>query len=140
MTPFIPQGPSAVINWSDDSTDTSITLNTAQYGMPNCLLVVNPDANDEVAFSYSFDPDDTNASLPNSGANGIGTIIGRNSTVLLRVDSAYRTGNLYLSAAGLRCGVPSRQCVAVCPAKCCAQAHGPGQSALRPRPLRRRHR
>ena len=100
MTPFIPQGPSAVINWADDSTDTSVTLDTNQFGMPNCLLVVNPDANDQVAFNYGFDPLDTNARLPTSGADGIGTIIGPSSSVMLRIDSAYRTGNLYLSAAG----------------------------------------
>ena len=100
MTPFIPQGPSAVINWADDSTDTSVTLDTNQFGMPNCLLVVNPDTNDEVAFNYGFDPLDTNARLPTSGADGIGTIIGRNSSVMLRIDSRYRTGTLYLSSPG----------------------------------------
>jgi hypothetical protein len=100
MTPFIPQGPSAIIAYADDSTDTSITLDTGAYGVPNCLLVVNPDAANVVAFSYSFDSLNTNASVPTSGANGVGCVIGPSSTVLLRIDSQYRTGNLYLSAAG----------------------------------------
>jgi hypothetical protein len=61
---------------------------------------VNPDAANVVAFSYSFDSLNTNASVPTSGANGVGCVIGPSSTVLLRIDSQYRTGNLYLSAAG----------------------------------------
>ena len=98
--PFIPQGPSAVVTYADDSTDTSVTLNTSQYGIPNVLLVVNPDVANVVAVNYSFDALDTNASVPTSGANGIGTIVGPASTVMLKIDSTYRTGSLYVSAAG----------------------------------------
>ena len=98
--PFIPQGPSAIVSYADDSTDTSVTLTTGAYGMPNVLLVVNPDVANVVAVNYSFDALDTNASIPTSGANGMGTIIGPASTVMLRIDSTYRTGNIYVSAAG----------------------------------------
>ena len=98
--PFIPQGPSAIVAYADDSTDTSVTLNTNDYGMPNVLLVVNPDAANVVAVNYSFNALDTNASVPTSGANGIGTIIGPASTVMLKIDSTYRTGSIYVSAAG----------------------------------------
>jgi hypothetical protein len=98
--PFIPQGPSAIVTYADDSTDTSVTMDTSQYGMPNVLLVVNPDVANVVAVNYSFNALDTNASIPTSGANGIGTIIGPASTVMLRIDSTYRTGSLYVSAAG----------------------------------------
>ena len=98
--PFIPQGPSAIVSYADDSTDTSVTLSTSEYGMPNVLLVVNPDAANVVAVNYSFNALDTNASIPTSGANGIGTIIGPASTVMLKIDSTYRTGSLYVSAAG----------------------------------------
>ena len=98
--PFIPQGPSAIIAYADDSTDTSVTLTTGVYGMPNALLFVNPDVANVVAVNYSFDALDTNASIPTSGANGIGTIIGPASSVMLRIDSTYRTGNIYVSAAG----------------------------------------
>jgi hypothetical protein len=101
MTPFIPQGPSAIIAYADDSTDTSITLSTGEYGVPNCLFVVNPDSANVVAFNYSFDSLDTNASVPTSGANGVGTIIGPFGYAMIRIDSAYRTGPIYLSAAGI---------------------------------------
>ena len=101
MTPFIPQGPSAKIAYADDSTDTSITMTTGEYGVPNCLYVVNPDGANVVAVNYSFNSLDTNASVPTSGANGIGTIVGPFGQVLIRIDSTYRTGNLYLSAAGV---------------------------------------
>ena len=99
-TPFIPQGPSAIIAYTDDSTDTSVTLTTGVYGMPTVLLFVNPDVANVVAVNYSFDALDTNASIPTSGANGIGTIVGPASSVMLRIDSTYRTGNIYVSAAG----------------------------------------
>jgi len=98
--PFLPQGPSAIIAYADDSTDTSITLTTGAYGMPNALLFVNPDVANVVAVNYSFNALDTNASIPTSGANGQGTIIGPASSVMLRIDSTYRTGNIYVSAAG----------------------------------------
>ena len=98
--PFIPQGPSAIVSYADDSTDTSVTLTTGAYGMPNALLFVNPDVANVVAVNYSFDALDTNASIPTSGANGVGTIIGPASSVMLRIDSTYRTGNIYVSAAG----------------------------------------
>jgi hypothetical protein len=101
MIPFIPQGPSVVLAYADDSTDQSITVTTGAYGVPNCLLVVNPDAANVIAFSYSFNSLDTNASVPNSGANGIGTIVGPRSQVQIQINSTYQTGNLYLSAAGV---------------------------------------
>jgi hypothetical protein len=101
MIPFIPQGNSMVIAYADDSTDTSITFNTNQYGMPNSLLAVNKDAANVVVVSYSFNALDTNASVPTSGANGIGVVIGPMSSVQLKIDSTYRTGNLYISAAGV---------------------------------------
>jgi len=104
MEAFIPQGPSAIIAYADDSTDTSITLATGEYGVPNCLYVVNPDSTNVVAFNYSFVSQDTNASVPTSGANGIGCIVGPFGSVLVRIDSNYRTGNLYLSAAGTGTG------------------------------------
>ena len=98
--PFIPQGPSAIIAYADDSTDTSVTLTTGVYGMPNALLFVNPDVANVVAVNYSFDALNTNASIPTSGANGIGAIIPPYGYALLAIDSNYRTGPLYISAAG----------------------------------------
>jgi hypothetical protein len=100
MVPFIPQGASMVIEYTDDSTDTSITFDTAAYGMPDVLYCVNEDSANIVAVNYSFNSQDTNASVPDSGANGIGAIIPPYGYALLAIDSAYRTGNLYISAAG----------------------------------------
>ena len=101
MTPFIPQGPSAIIAYADDSTDTSITMTTGEYGVPNCLLVVNPDSANVVAVNYGFNSLDTNASVPTSGANGQGVVIGPSSTAMIRVSGVeYIQGNLYVSVAG----------------------------------------
>lgn len=101
MVPFIPQGPSAVIAYADDSTDTSITLAPGSTGVPNVLYCVNPDTANVVVVNYSFNSLDTNAVVPTSGANGTGVVIGAASAVLIRVDSAYQSGNLYVSAAGV---------------------------------------
>jgi len=100
MIPFIPQGPSVVITYTDDSTDTSVTVSNAEYGMPNVLYVVNEDSANIVAVNYSFNSLDTNAKVPDSGANGIGTIIPPYGYAMLAIDSTYRTGPIYISAAG----------------------------------------
>jgi len=100
MVPFIPQGNSIVIAYTDDSTDTSVTFDTGAFGMPNVLYCVNEDSANIVAVNYSFDSQDTNASVPSSGANGIGAIIPPYGYAMLAIDSTYRTGNLYISAAG----------------------------------------
>jgi hypothetical protein len=101
MVPFIPQGNSVVIAYADDSTDTSVTVPTTEFGMPNVLYCVNEDAANIVAVNYSFVSTDTNASVPSSGANGIGAIIPPYGYAMLYIDSTYRTaGPLYISAAG----------------------------------------
>ena len=98
--PFIPTGHSAIIAYADDSTDTAVTLNPGSAGNPNSLYIVNPDTANVVAVSYSFDVNDTNASIPTSGANGIGVVVGAGSSVQIRIDSTYQGGNLYVSAVG----------------------------------------
>jgi len=100
MIPFIPQGPSVVIPYADDSTDTSVTLDMGALGVPNVLYVVNPDTANVVVVNVSFDSQDTNASVPTSGANGLGTVIAPFGYAMIGIDSHYRTGNIYLSAAG----------------------------------------
>lgn len=100
--PFAPLGGSAVVAYADDSTDTSITIAAGSAGTPNALLVVNPDAANVVAVSVSFDSLDTNAVVPLSGFNGVGTVVGPASSVLLAIPTAqYQTGSLYVSAAGV---------------------------------------
>ena len=100
MIPFIPQGPSVVLAYTDDSTDNSVTLNMGALGVPDVLYVVNPDQTNVVAVNVSFDPLDTNASIPTSGANGIGTIIAPYGYAMIAINSHNRTGPIYLSAAG----------------------------------------
>ena len=100
MGPFIPQGNSIVIAYADDSTDTAVTVTTTEFGMPNVLYCVNEDAANIVAVNYSFNALDTNASVPSSGANGIGAIIPPYGYAMLAIDSTYRTGPIYISAAG----------------------------------------
>ena len=75
-------------------------MSNAEYGMPNVLYCVNEDAANIVAVNYSFDSTNTNASVPSSGANGIGAVIPPYGYALLAIDSKYRTGPLYISAAG----------------------------------------
>ena len=101
MVPFTPIGPSAVVDYADDSTDTSITIQTGGIGMPNVLYCVNEDAANIVAVSYSFDAADTNAIVPSSGANGRGAIIPPYGYAMIAIPSAAnQTGNIYVSAAG----------------------------------------
>ena len=100
MIPFIPQGPSVVIAYADDSTDTAVTVSCAEYGVPNVLYVVNEDSANIVAVNYSFSSQDHNASVPSSGANGIGAVIPPYGYAMLAIDSRYRSGPLYISAAG----------------------------------------
>jgi hypothetical protein len=100
MIPFIPQGPSVVLPYTDDSTDNSVTLNMGAFGVPDVLYVVNPDTANVVVVNVSFDSLDTNASVPTSGANGVGTVIAPFGYAMIAIDSKYRTGPIYLSAAG----------------------------------------
>ena len=100
MVPFIPQGNSIVIAYTDDSTDTAVTFNTGAFGMPNVLYCVNEDSANIVAVNYSFSAVDHNASVPSSGANGIGAVIPPYGYAMLAIDSTHQTGNLYISAAG----------------------------------------
>ena len=101
MVPFTPIGRSAVVDYTDDSTDTSITITTGNNGMPDVLYCVNEDAANIVAVSYSFNSLDTNAIVPSSGANGLGAVIPPYGYALIAIpNAANQTGNLYVSAAG----------------------------------------
>ena len=101
MVPFTPLGASAVVDYTDDSTDTSITITTGGTGVPNVLYCVNEDSANIVSVSYTFDPEDTNAVVPSSGANGRGAVIPPYGYALIAIPTAAnQTGNLYVSAAG----------------------------------------
>lgn len=99
--PFRPQGPSARLAYADDSTDTATELPPGDYGAPNSLYIFNADAANVVAVNYSFDSLDHNASVPTSGFNGLGIVVGPNGTAQILVDSTYQTDSLYISVAGV---------------------------------------
>ena len=85
--PFKIQGPTAILPYADDSTDTAVELVPGNSGLPNSLYVFNPDTANVVAVNYSFNALDHNASIPTSGFNGIGVVVGPNSAVQLAVDT-----------------------------------------------------
>lgn len=99
--PFQPIGPSGVLAYADDSTDTSTVIQNGGFGAPNALYCVNKDTANVVVVATSFDPLDTDAIVPLSGFNGRGTVIGPASSVLIRLESTYVTGNVYVSVAGV---------------------------------------
>jgi hypothetical protein len=102
MTPFSPIGPSIVVAYADDSTDTAVTVNMGSAGCPNVLYAVNPDTANVVAVNISFDASDTNASVPDSGANGIGTVIAPYGYAMIAIPTAPNAGTtFYVSAAGV---------------------------------------
>ena len=99
--PFTPVGPSIIAAYADDSTDTAITIEPGDTGLPNVLYCFNPDTANVVAVNTSFNALDHNASIPTSGANGIGCVIGPGSAALIRVPQVpYVQGNLYVSVVG----------------------------------------
>ena len=99
--PFAPIGPSIIAAYADDSTDTSITIEPGSTGLPNVLYCVNVDTANVVVVNTSFNALDTNASVPTSGANGIGVVIGPSSTAMIHLPQVpYVQGNLYVSVAG----------------------------------------
>ncbi len=99
--PFSPVGRSIIAAYADDSTDTAVTVEPGSAGNPNVLYCFNPDTANVVAVNYSFNALDHNASIPTSGANGIGVVIGPNSAAMISIPQAtWATGNLYVSVAG----------------------------------------
>jgi hypothetical protein len=71
-------------------------------GCPNVLYAVNPDTANVVAVNISFDVDNTNASVPDSGANGIGTVIAPFGYAMIAIPTALNASNtFYVSAAGV---------------------------------------
>lgn len=99
--PFAPIGPSGVIAYADDSTDTHETIVPGSTGLPNALLIVNSDSANVVVVNTSYDQYDTNAIVPLSGFNGLGVVVGPLEQVLIRLESTYVQGNIYVSAAGV---------------------------------------
>lgn len=102
MTPFSPIGPSVVLAYADDSTDTAVTVNMGAYGCPNVIYCVNPDTANVAVVNISFNANDTNAIVPTSGADGLGLVIPPYGYAMLCVPQAPNASNtFYLSAAGV---------------------------------------
>jgi hypothetical protein len=101
MTPFSPIGRSVVVSYSDDSTDQGVTVDMGSAGCPNVLYCVNEDSANIVAVSVTFDANDTNAKVPDSGANGIGCIIPPYGYAMIAIPQAPNApATFYVSAAG----------------------------------------
>jgi hypothetical protein len=96
MTTFTPQGPSVVLTYADDSTETSVLAGGATN-----WLVFNPDAANVVVVSFGFTDGDTDAVVPTSGANGKGTVIGPGQQVTLTIPQAGYVTPMYISVAGV---------------------------------------
>jgi len=101
MIPFIVQGNSAKLPYADDSTDTAVALAPGGFGIPNCLLIFNPDTANVAVVNYGFDALDHNAVVPTNGFNGQGVVVGPNAMVQVRVNNTYQASNLYISVAGV---------------------------------------
>ena len=99
--PFTPIGASGAIAYADDSTDTSTAIEPGSFGLPNALMVTNPDTANVVVVNTSYDAFDTNAIVPTSGFNGLGVVVAPASSVLIKLDSTYVQGNIYVSVAGV---------------------------------------
>lgn len=99
--PFIPTGASGVIAYADDSTSTSTAIEPGSNGLPNALFVVNPDTANVVVVNTGLSDLDTDAIVPTSDFNGLGVVVGPQSSALIRLNTEYVQGNIYVSVAGV---------------------------------------
>jgi len=99
--PFIPTGPSGVIAYADDSTSTSTEITPGSNGLPNVLFVVNPDAANVVVVNTGLSDLSTDAVVPTSNFNGVGTVVGPLGSAMIRLNTEYVQGNIWVSAAGV---------------------------------------
>jgi len=101
MTPFAPIGRSIVISYTDDSTDTAVTVDMGSAGCPNVLYCVNEDAANVVVVNVSFDSGNHDAVVPTSGANGTGCVIAPYGYAMIAIPQAANAPTtFYISAAG----------------------------------------
>jgi len=92
---FTPSGISGILAYADDSTDTSTV-----EGGATALMVFNADTANVVAVNVSFNSLDTNAVVPTSGTNGVGTVVGPNQTIILSIPQSAYNNTMYVSVAG----------------------------------------
>ena len=99
--PFLPVGPSGVIAYADDSTSTSTAITPGGTGLPNVLYIVNGDAANVVVVNVGTSDLDTDAVVPLSGFNGKGAVVGPLSSAMIRLNTTYQQGNIWVSVAGV---------------------------------------
>lgn len=104
MSAFHPTGQSVVMTYTDDSTTTSLELASPA---PTHLAVVNPDSANVIVINAGWDMGDstveTEAAVPTSNQNGLGLVVGPNSTLFyaLATTRPAESGNLFISVAGV---------------------------------------
>jgi hypothetical protein len=96
MNTFAPIGKSIAIAYSDDSTEAS-----ALEGGAVKFLVVNPDTANVVVVNFGFTDGDTDAVVPTALNDGLGTVIGAASQVVLSVPQCAYAAQVYVSVAGV---------------------------------------
>jgi len=95
-THFTPSGRSVILTYADDSTNTS----SLEGGAVN-WLVLNPDTANVVVVNFGFTDGDTDAVVPTSGDNGLGTVVGAGQQVVLNVPQCAHSDTVYVSVAGV---------------------------------------
>jgi len=95
-TSFTPSGNSVVLAYADDSTEVSELAGGAVN-----WLVVNPDTANVVVVNFGFTDGTTDAVVPTSGDNGLGTVIGAGQQVVLNVPQCAHSNIVYVSVAGV---------------------------------------
>lgn len=95
MTPFFPISNS--ITLVAGATPENLEVAPGSEGNPNVLYVASNDPTNSACINVGFGAI-ANAVLPNSGADGVGVVIGPQGTAMIRLNSTYQTGNLSLSA------------------------------------------
>ena len=97
ISQFTPSGPSIVLTYADDSTDSSTAVTGA-----TAFMVLNPDTANVVVFNTGFTDGDVDAVVPTSGQNGFGTVVGpRQQVVLQYPQSRTAQGPMFISVAGV---------------------------------------
>ena len=104
MSAFHPTGASIVMTYTDDSTTLSLET---QSPAPTHLAVVNTDTANVIVINAGWDMGDstieTEAAVPTLDQNGVGLVVGPNSTLFYALATTRRAeeGNLYISVAGV---------------------------------------
>ena len=97
-TAFTPFGPCATL--VANGTAQAIELPPGDQGQPTILYICSNDPTYSVAVNTNFGEEAVDAVLPTSGTSfdGVGTVIVAQGTAIIKLDSAYQTQSLWVSA------------------------------------------